>query len=75
MTDGALLTNYGFFSSTSIRNGTLVHKVSRCNSNHLDAFFFPNVYDTAFDNFTRMHAEADGRAYFYFRFAFLRQCC
>jgi len=29
------------------------------------------MYDLAFDNFTRMHAETNGRAYFYFRFAFL----
>jgi hypothetical protein len=49
-----------FIDQHTLRN--IVDEIARCNSDQLHAFFFPQMYDLPFDNFTRMHAEtARGR--------------
>ena len=40
----------------------VVNEIARCNSDQLHAFFFPEIYDRPFDNFTGMYTEMDGRA-------------
>ena len=49
----------------------VVDEVSRRNPDYLHRLFSPDVDRTAFNNFTRMHAEPNCRTEFYFGFDFL----
>jgi hypothetical protein len=40
----------------------IVDEIARCNTDHRHGFFFPRMYDTAFNNFAGMYTETNGRA-------------
>jgi hypothetical protein len=50
-------------------HGNVINKIAGRNADHQHGFVLPHVYDLAFDNFTGLNLESNGRAYFEFRFS------